>query len=110
LLHSFIEVVGTAQPCSKWEKLIELAEKEGNKEKVLEFKEKLVECIVYTAQELIARGRSVDLDYAEELLKYGEDVGKRLGIGELDFHVNLLRNRISEKRERRRPKEVESKQ
>ena len=68
-----------------------------------------MECIVYTAQELIARGRSSDLDEAEELLKYGEDVGNKLGISELLFHINLLRKRIEEKRERRRPKEVEAK-
>ena len=91
--------------CSRWEKLIEKVERDGNKEKSLEFREKLVECIVYTAQELITRGRSRDLDEAEELLKYGEDVGNKLGINELLFHVNLLRRRIEEKRERRRPKE-----
>ncbi|ADN51086.1 hypothetical protein [Vulcanisaeta distributa] len=96
--------------CSRWEKLIEKAEREGNKEKALEFREKLVECVVYTAQELIARGRSRDLDEAEELLKYGEEVGNKLGINELLFHVNLLRKRIEEKRERRRPKEAEAKQ
>ncbi len=66
--------------------------------------------MVYTAQELIARGRSRDLDEAEELLKYGEDVGNKLGINELLFHVNLLRKRIEEKRERRRPKETEARQ
>ena len=99
-----------AVTCSKWERLIEKADREGNKEKALEFREKLVECIVYTAQELIARGRSRDLDEAEELLKYGEDVGNKLGINELLFHVNLLRKRIEEKRERRRPKEAEAKQ
>lgn len=33
--------------CSKWERLIEKAEREGNKGKSLEFREKLVECIVY---------------------------------------------------------------
>ncbi|GAB6946880.1 hypothetical protein JCM16161A_10100 [Vulcanisaeta sp. JCM 16161] len=96
--------------CSKWEGLIEKAEREGNKEKALEFREKLVECVVYTAQELIARGRSRDLDEAEELLKYGEEVGNKLGINELLFHVNLLRKRIEEKRERRKPKEAEAKQ
>ncbi|WP_054841905.1 hypothetical protein [Vulcanisaeta distributa] len=96
--------------CSRWEKLIEKAEREGNKEKALEFREKFVECVVYTAQELIARGRSRDLDEAEELLKYGEDVGNKLGINELLFHVNLLRKRIEEKRERRRPKETEARQ
>ena len=95
-------------PCIKWEKLIEHAEKNNNKEKSLEFKEKLVECIVYTAQELIARGRSKDLERAEEILKYGEDVGNRLGIKELSFHINLLRKKIEEKKERRRPKEEEA--
>ncbi|MFB6469998.1 MAG: hypothetical protein TU36_001995 [Vulcanisaeta sp. AZ3] len=97
-------------PCNRWEVLINEAEKTGNKEKALEFREKLVECIVYTVQELIAKGRSEDLRDAEELLKYGEDVGNRLGISELQFHVNLLRKRIEEKRERRKPREAEVKQ
>ncbi len=54
---------------------------------------------------LIARGRSIDLTEAEELLKYGEEVGNKLGINELLFHVNLLRKSIEEKREKRKPKE-----
>ncbi|ADY02441.1 hypothetical protein VMUT_2245 [Vulcanisaeta moutnovskia 768-28] len=99
-----------AVTCSRWERLIEKAEREGNKEKALEFREKLVECVVYMAQGLIARGRSRDLDEAEELLKYGDEVGNKLGINELLFHVNLLRKKIEEKRERRRPKEAEAKQ
>jgi hypothetical protein len=41
--------------CGRWERLIAWAEKEGNSYKALEFKEKLVECIVYTAQEKISR-------------------------------------------------------
>ncbi len=90
--------------------MIEWADREGNREKSLEFREKLVECIVYTVQGLIARGRSGDLDEAEEILKYGEDVGKRLGINELLFHINILRRRIEERRERRRPKEAEARQ
>ncbi len=96
--------------CSKWEKLIDKVEREGNKEKSLEFREKLVECIVYTAQRLIAMGKSMNLTEAEELLKYGEEIGNKLGINELLFHVNLLRRRIEEKRERRRPRKTEIKQ
>jgi hypothetical protein len=85
--------------CSRWERLIAWAEKEGNSYKALEFKEKLVECIVYTAQEKIIKGK---LREAEELLKYGKDVAKRLGIEELSFHISLLERQAAEKRERRK--------
>jgi hypothetical protein len=85
--------------CGRWERLIAWAEKEGNSYKALEFKEKLVECIVYTAQEKISRGK---LREAEELLKYGKDVAKRLNIEELSFHISLLEKQAAEKRERRR--------
>lgn len=61
---------------------------------------------IYAQGGLIARGgRSIDLTEAEELLKYGEEVGNKLGINELLFHVNLLRKSIEEKREKRKPKE-----
>ncbi|WP_069806626.1 hypothetical protein [Vulcanisaeta thermophila] len=95
--------------CSDWERLINEAERSGNREKALEFREKFVECIVYTAQELIARGRTRDLVEAENLLNYGEDVGRKLGINELLFHIGLLRKRIEEKRGRRRPREASAK-
>jgi len=85
--------------CTRWERLISWAEKEGNSYKALEFKEKLVECIVYTAQEKVSKGR---LREAEELLKYGRDVAKRLGIEELSFHISLLEKEIAKVRERRR--------
>jgi uncharacterized small protein (DUF1192 family) len=65
----------------------------------LEFKEKLVECIIYTAQEKVTKGK---LREAEELLKYGKDVAKRLGIEELSFHISLLEKEIAEVRERRK--------
>jgi hypothetical protein len=65
----------------------------------LEFKEKLVECIIHTAQEKVRKGK---LREAEELLKYGKDVAKRLGIEELSFHISLLEKEIAEVRERRK--------
>jgi len=65
----------------------------------LEFKEKLVECVVYTAQEKVSKGK---LREAEELLKYGKDVAKRLGIEELSFHISLLERKIAKVRERRK--------
>jgi hypothetical protein len=75
------------------------AEKGGNSHKALEFKEKLAECIIYTAQEKVRKGK---LREAEELLKYGKDVAKRLGIEELSFHISLLEKKIAEVRERRK--------
>jgi len=35
--------------CTRWERLVSWAEKGGNSHKALEFKEKLVECIIYTS-------------------------------------------------------------
>jgi hypothetical protein len=85
--------------CTRWERLVSWAEKEGNSYKALEFKEKLVECVVYTAQEKVSKGK---LREAEELLKYGKDVAKRLGIEELSFHISLLERKIAKVRERRK--------
>lgn len=85
--------------CARWERLVAWAEKNGNKEKALEFKEKLVECIVYTATEAVKRGRVRD---AEDLLKYGKDVAKKLGIEELAFHISLIEKEIAKRRERRK--------
>jgi len=85
--------------CTRWERLVYWAEKGGNSHKALEFKEKLVECIIYTAQEKVRKGK---LREAEELLKYGKDVAKRLGIEELSFHISLLEKEIAEVRERRK--------
>jgi PIN domain nuclease of toxin-antitoxin system len=85
--------------CTRWERLVSWAEKEENSHKALEFKEKLVECIIYTAQEKVRKGK---LREAEELLKYGKDVVKRLGIEELSFHISLLEKEIAEVRERRK--------
>ena len=85
--------------CARWERLVAWAEKEGNKWKALEFKEKLVECLVYTAAERVKKGK---LGEAEELLKYGRDVAKRLGIEELSFHISLLEREIAKIRERRK--------
>ncbi|ACB40424.1 hypothetical protein [Pyrobaculum neutrophilum] len=85
--------------CARWERLISWAEKNGNKLKALEFKEKLVECIVYTAREKVARR---ELAEAEELIKYGKEAAKRFGIEELSFHLSLLEKEIAKIRERRR--------
>jgi len=84
--------------CSKWESLITWAEKGGNSYKALEFREKLVECIVYTATEKVKKKK---LDEAEELLKYGKDVAKKFNIEELNFHIALLEKEISKIRQRR---------
>jgi len=84
--------------CSKWENLIVWAEKGGNSYKALEFKEKLVECIIYTATEKVKKKK---LDEAEELLKYGKDMAKKFNIEELNFHIALLEKEIAKIRQRR---------
>ncbi|CCC80733.1 hypothetical protein [Thermoproteus tenax] len=84
--------------CERWERLMAWAEREGNKAKALEFKEKLVECIVYQVQSLIAERR---LDDAETLIKQGREVANKYAIEELSFHLDLNERRIKSIRERR---------
>ncbi len=84
--------------CERWERLMQWAEKQGNKAKALEFKEKLVECIVYQVQSLVAER---ELDEAEALIKQGRDIAKRYGIEELAFHLDLNERKIKAIRERR---------
>ncbi len=88
-------------PCSRWEDLMLKMEREGNTFKALEFKEKLVECIVYTLQELVARG---DIRSARKYLERGEEIANRYNIRELAFHLSLNRRRIEELEARRRPR------
>jgi len=80
--------------CSKWERML----RDGD----LNLKERLIECIVYSTQELISRGKSSDLEEAEALLRYGEEVSRKYNIVELTFHTQLLRKKLEEKRARRR--------
>ncbi|MEM1732985.1 MAG: hypothetical protein QXT46_00490 [Pyrobaculum sp.] len=89
--------------CARWERLIAWAEKSGNTQKTLEFKEKLVECVVYTALEKVKKGR---IKEAEELLKYGREVAKELGIEELFFHISLIEKEISKKKEKRKAPQI----
>ncbi|MFN3804722.1 MAG: hypothetical protein ACK4SY_06675 [Pyrobaculum sp.] len=86
-------------PCAKWEKLAALAERGGNSHKALEFKEKLVECIVYTAQEMIRRGKIKD---AAQVIKYGKEAASRLAIEELNFHISLMEKEMAKILERRK--------
>lgn len=75
------------------------AEKGRNQGKALEFKERLVECVVYTAQELVRRRR---LSEAEEVMAEGREYAKRYGIEELEFHLSLLEREVEAVRRRRR--------
>ncbi|MEZ0248580.1 MAG: hypothetical protein ABWJ97_04845 [Thermoproteus sp.] len=84
--------------CEKWERLMQQAERQGNAAKALELKEKMVECIVYQVQSLVAERR---LDEAEALIKQGRELAKKYGIEELSFHLGLNEKRIGEIRERR---------
>lgn len=83
--------------CSRWERLIDWAARNKNEYKMLEFKEKLVECIVYTVQEKVARRRIRDID---ELVEYGRNVARKYGIEELEFHLERLVRKIEEIRRR----------
>ncbi len=82
--------------CSRWENLYNKALKDGNELKALEFKEKLVECIVYTLQHLVAEK---EIDEAERLMEYGREVAKKYGISELSFHLDLIQAEINRIRE-----------
>jgi len=84
--------------CRRWERLIEWAARNENKQKELEFKEKLVECIVYSIQERIARRRLKDVD---ALIDYGRALARKYGIEELDFHIDRLTKEVEEVRRRR---------
>ncbi len=78
--------------CTRWERLYNLALQNGNKEKALEFKEKLVECIVYSLWHLV---REKELREAAELMKYGREVSEKYNIPELKFHLDLIQDEIN---------------
>ncbi len=82
--------------CSRWERLYQHALQSGNREKALEFKEKLVECIVYSLWSLV---RDKELKLAEELVKYGLEVADKYEIPELKFHIGLIQEEIARIRE-----------
>jgi len=82
--------------CNRWENLYKWALDQGNELKALEFKEKLVECIVYSLWHLV---REKELDEAEELLKYGHEVAKKYNIPELEFHLSLIEEEVNRIRE-----------
>ena len=81
--------------CKRWENLYNWALAQGNQLKALEFKEKLVECVVYSLEQ----SRRLD-DVAKALIEYGLDVAKRLNIPELEFHVDRLRKKLEEREKR----------
>ena len=82
--------------CHRWERLYNHAVSQGNQLKALEFKEKLVECIVYSLWHLV---REKELDQADELMKYGREVARKYSIPELEFHLNLIQDEINRIRE-----------
>lgn len=77
--------------CHRWENLYNWAIEQGNQAKALEFKEKLVECIVYSLQQLVVEK---ELDDVEELMEYGWEVAKKYNIPELEFHLRLIQEEI----------------
>ena len=82
--------------CNRWENLYRLALEQGNEVKALEFREKLVECIVYSLWNLV---REKELTEAESLFRYGMEVAKKYNIPELEFHLGLIRDEINRIRE-----------
>ncbi len=82
--------------CTRWERLYNHALQSGNREKALEFKEKLVECIVYSLWQLV---RNKELREAAELVKYGREVSEKYNIPELKFHLDLIQEEINRIRE-----------
>ncbi|MFP3311508.1 MAG: hypothetical protein RXO26_06740, partial [Caldivirga sp.] len=61
-----------ANPCRQWEGKLEQAVKANNAVNQLKFKEKLVECIVYTARLMIRE----DEDAYRDIVNYGMEVAK----------------------------------
>ncbi len=82
--------------CNRWENLYRLALEQGNEVKALEFREKLVECIVYSLWNLV---REKELTEAESLFRYGMEVAKKYNIPELEFHLGLIQDEINRIRE-----------
>ncbi len=82
--------------CNRWENLYRLALEQGNEVKALEFREKLVECIVYSLWNLV---REKELAEAESLFRYGMEVAKKYNIPELEFHLGLIQDEINRIRE-----------
>ncbi|OYT25551.1 MAG: hypothetical protein B6V02_03360 [Thermoprotei archaeon ex4572_64] len=77
--------------CRRWENLYSKALSDGNNEKALEFKEKLVECIVYSISSLLAEK---NLRKVNELMEYGMEVSRKYNIPELEFHLKLAQKEI----------------
>ncbi len=77
--------------CRRWENLYNKAVSDGNNEKALEFKEKLVECIVYSINSLLAEKNLREIN---ELMEYGMEVSRRYNIPELEFHLKLAQKEI----------------
>ncbi|NPA23219.1 MAG: hypothetical protein GXO23_02860 [Crenarchaeota archaeon] len=82
--------------CDRWERLYQQALQSGNKEKALEFKEKIVECVVYSLWNLV---KEKELREAEPLIKYGYEIAEKYEIPELKFHLGLIQEEIERIRE-----------
>ncbi len=93
-----------ANPCVRWENKLNTAIKENNQFQQLKFREKLAECIVYTARSLISEREFDELD---ELMKYGLDIAKKYNMPELEFQLKLIdeeRQRVIKARQGARSK------
>lgn len=75
-----------ANPCRQWEAKLEYAIKTNNAFNQLKFKEKLVECIVYTARLMIKH----DKDAYREIINYGLEVAKKYNIPEVEYHLKII--------------------
>jgi len=75
-----------ANPCRQWERKLEQAVKANNAANQLKFKEKLVECIVYTARLMIRE----DEDAYRDIVNYGMEVAKKYNIPEVEYHLKII--------------------
>ncbi|ABW02802.1 hypothetical protein [Caldivirga maquilingensis] len=75
-------------PCRKWEVKLEGAVKANNAVNQLKFKEKLTECVVYTARLMIKESE----DEYREIADYGMEVAKKYNIPEIEYYLRIIEN------------------
>ncbi|WP_291999726.1 hypothetical protein [Caldivirga sp.] len=77
-----------ANPCRKWEVKLEGAVKVNNTVNQLKFKEKLTECVAYTARLMIKE----DEKAYREIANYGMEIAKKYNIPEIEYYLRIIEN------------------
>lgn len=77
-------------PCRKWEAKLEGAVKANNAVNQLKFKEKLTECVVYTARLMIKE----DEDAYREIANYGMEIAKKYNIPEIEYYLKIIEDEV----------------